>query len=422
VNASGLFPAVGCVQFPIALGDVEQNLSQVERLIRHHAPAPQTLLVLPELWATGFDYPRTQELVRKTPEILAFMQNIADRYQVLLAGSLAEAGPTETRPRNTLFLVDHRGVVASRPKQQMFTFWQEDQFYQEGADPGPLATPYGPVAALVCYDLRFPEIARRQVFAGSRLLLVAAEWPLSRLDHWQSLLRARAIENQVVVAATNGCGTTGEMVMAGHSMIIGPDGTTLAEAGEEATVITATLDPGMVETQRRRFFPAGTRRWSGDDCNKIQPLDSLVPIIDRLRRQGSRIAFTNGCFDLLHAGHTSYLEAARRTADFLVVGLNSDASVRRLKGATRPYTPQEQRARVLAALGCVDAVVLFDEDTPLALITTLQPDVLIKGDDYEEKDIVGAAEVRAAGGRVERIPFLYDCSTTATADAIRKSG
>jgi D-beta-D-heptose 7-phosphate kinase/D-beta-D-heptose 1-phosphate adenosyltransferase len=125
------------------------------------------------------------------------------------------------------------------------------------------------------------------------------------------------------------------------------------------------------------------------------------------------VVFTNGVFDLLHVGHVSLLEAARTQGAALVVGVNSDASVRRLgKGADRPLVPEAERARLLAALACVDGVVLFDEDTPLALIQALRPDVLVKGADYEPSQIIGAAEVEGWGGRVVRIPLVPHRSTT----------
>jgi len=123
--------------------------------------------------------------------------------------------------------------------------------------------------------------------------------------------------------------------------------------------------------------------------------------------------FTNGVFDLLHVGHVRLLEAARAEGAALVVGVNSDASVRRLgKGGDRPIVPGTDRARLLAALGCVDCVVLFDADTPRTLITALRPDVLVKGADYARDDIVGAAEVEAWGGRVVRVPLVPGYSTS----------
>jgi D-beta-D-heptose 7-phosphate kinase/D-beta-D-heptose 1-phosphate adenosyltransferase len=133
------------------------------------------------------------------------------------------------------------------------------------------------------------------------------------------------------------------------------------------------------------------------------------------------VVFTNGVFDLIHPGHVDVLLAARREGDALVVGLNSDASVRRLKGPARPVRSEAERARVLAALAMVDAVVMFDEDTPLELIQALAPDVLVKGGDYTEDTIVGAREVRARGGRVVVVPLTDGQSTTSIVERLRGS-
>jgi rfaE bifunctional protein nucleotidyltransferase chain/domain len=139
-----------------------------------------------------------------------------------------------------------------------------------------------------------------------------------------------------------------------------------------------------------------------------------------LRREGRTLVFTNGVFDLLHAGHVEYLQAARAFGDALLVGVNGDASVRRLaKGADRPLCPLEDRLLVLAGLRAVDALLPFDEDTPLALIEALEPDVLVKGADYALAAIVGAAETLGRGGRVERIPLREGRSTSALLQRIR---
>lgn len=131
------------------------------------------------------------------------------------------------------------------------------------------------------------------------------------------------------------------------------------------------------------------------------------------RGEGGRVVFTNGVFDLLHVGHITLLEAARKEGASLIVGVNSDASVRRLnKGPGRPLVPQDARARVLAALAVVDCVVIFDQDTPLELIKHLRPDVLVKGADYERAAIVGADEVEAWGGKVVRVPLVPGHSTS----------
>jgi D-glycero-beta-D-manno-heptose 1-phosphate adenylyltransferase len=155
----------------------------------------------------------------------------------------------------------------------------------------------------------------------------------------------------------------------------------------------------------------------------IQTAEKVRPLTDALgwrARQAGAIVFTNGVFDLLHPGHVELLEAARREGAALIVGLNSDASVRRLgKGADRPVTPEAARARVLAGLAAVDCVVLFDEDTPLELITRLQPDVLVKGADYSRDAIVGADLVESRGGRVVRVPLVHGFSTSTIVERLR---
>ena len=138
------------------------------------------------------------------------------------------------------------------------------------------------------------------------------------------------------------------------------------------------------------------------------------------RAEGRRVVLTNGCFDLLHAGHVALLEAARREGDVLVVAINSDASVRRLKGDGRPLVPEPERAEALRALEAVDRVVAYDEDTPLAVVTALRPDVLVKGADWAEDRIVGRAEVEAAGGRVVRVALVPGRSTTTLVERIRR--
>lgn len=135
-------------------------------------------------------------------------------------------------------------------------------------------------------------------------------------------------------------------------------------------------------------------------------------VLPGLRRSHKKIAFTNGCFDVLHVGHTRYLRQARACGDVLVIGLNTDASVRRLKGPERPLVSEDERAEILACLEFVDYVIKFDEDTPALLIDSIVPDVLVKGGDYRADDVVGAKTVRETGGRVEIIPFVEGRSST----------
>ena len=160
------------------------------------------------------------------------------------------------------------------------------------------------------------------------------------------------------------------------------------------------------------------------ECNTSQKVVSrgaAARWAKKLQAQGHRVVFTNGCFDLLHPGHVTYLEQARSLGEALIVGVNTDDSVRRLaKGEGRPVTPEADRARVLAALACVDRVILFDEDTPLELITSLQPDVLVKGGDYHLEEIVGREVVEARGGQVLALPFIPGYSTTEMLRRIRE--
>ena len=153
---------------------------------------------------------------------------------------------------------------------------------------------------------------------------------------------------------------------------------------------------------------------------KVLTVPQLIPLLEQARRDKKRIVFTNGCFDLMHIGHTRYLQAARELGDLLVVGVNSDASVKSLnKAPDRPIVGEAQRAEVVAALACVDYVVIFPEPDPLKLITALQPDVLVKGGDWSVDRIIGREVVEGRGGTVKTIPLVPGISTTALIQRIR---
>jgi D-beta-D-heptose 7-phosphate kinase/D-beta-D-heptose 1-phosphate adenosyltransferase len=153
--------------------------------------------------------------------------------------------------------------------------------------------------------------------------------------------------------------------------------------------------------------------------SKIVDLQALLDARVKMKRAGKRLVFTNGCFDLLHAGHVRYLSEARALGDALVVALNSDRSVRALKGEGRPILKQQERAEVIAALEVVDYVIIFDEETPRELIAALLPDVLVKGGDWPLDEIVGRDEVEVAGGRVLSLPYVEGSSTTEIIERIK---
>ncbi len=154
--------------------------------------------------------------------------------------------------------------------------------------------------------------------------------------------------------------------------------------------------------------------------SKILELKDLIAALKSLRVSGKRIVFTNGCFDILHVGHVRYLGEARAKGDVLVLGLNSDASVKSIKSDNRPVVSQDQRAEVLAGLACVDYITIFDEADPLSLIKAIKPDILVKGADWEETNIIGSDVVKAYGGKVVRVKLVPDISTSSIIRRILK--
>ena len=175
---------------------------------------------------------------------------------------------------------------------------------------------------------------------------------------------------------------------------------------------------GTVPISQQELIEALMAKSANEQVNKIVNLDQLMSKVEAWHKQKQRIVFTNGCFDLLHAGHVTYLEAAKKTGDKLVLGLNTDRSVSAIKGPTRPVIHEADRARVLAALEAVDAVILFDEDTPLNLINAIKPNVIVKGSDYTEAQVVGGAEVKSWGGKVVLIDVVPGRSTSGILEKI----
>ena len=176
---------------------------------------------------------------------------------------------------------------------------------------------------------------------------------------------------------------------------------------------------GTVPVAQNELLKALVSEDGQSQADKICDQQQLLELVSHWKASNQKIVFTNGCFDLLHAGHVTYLEAAKKTGDKLILGLNTDRSVSALKGPTRPVVHEGDRARVLAALASVDAVILFDEDTPLRLIDAIRPDVIVKGDDYTEAQVVGGKEVKSWGGSVKLIPLVQGRSTS---NIIKKLG
>jgi predicted amidohydrolase len=254
-NTASFF--AGFLQFDVQSGAIEKNLSQVSKglakIADSHRQISPGIIVLPELWATGFAYEKLPALAGTIPEVLEKLQKLSAKYQVIIAGSLPEY--SDNSYFNTLFITGTEGTVGTFRKQRLFSPMAEDTFFAPGtcSSPVPVHTSFGPVAGLVCYDLRYPELLREQTALGANLLVVPAQWPAARINHWRILVQARAIENQMFVVAANRCGTTGDTTFGGHSMIVGPDGAILLEAGEGEENNGTWVDPAMVSAARSLF-------------------------------------------------------------------------------------------------------------------------------------------------------------------------
>jgi len=267
-----------------------------------------------------------------------------------------------------------------------------------GEEPDAIAT----AARTVISDHHFDAVVVTMGAGG--MLVVPADGP-------HSLIAGQKRE----VFDITGAGDTAIALLA-LSLALGANLVDAAHIANTAAGI-AVGEVGATAVAAEEIVAALGRQQSG----KIYTRSRLAEQVETWRLQGRSVVFTNGCFDLLHLGHLSLLRGASRHGDVLVLAINSDASVRRLKGEARPLVPQADRAALLAALDCVDAVVIFDEDTPLETIAAIRPDVLVKGQDYQPHEVVGRELVESYGGRLELVPLLPEHSTSALVDRILKS-
>jgi len=245
----------GYLQFDVRSGAIEQNLASMqkglEQIVTSSPRVSPGIVVLPELWGTGFAYEKIPEITKRMPEILENLHTLAALYGLYIAGSLP--AHEDDSYYNTLFITGPEGLSGTYRKQRLFSPMAEETFFTPGTQPQPVQTDLGSIAALVCYDLRFPELLRAQTALGSDLLVISAQWPAARIDHWRILIQARAIENQMFVIASNRCGKSDNTIFGGHSMIVGPDGSILLEAGEDEEYKGTVIEPGMISSARSLF-------------------------------------------------------------------------------------------------------------------------------------------------------------------------
>jgi D-beta-D-heptose 7-phosphate kinase/D-beta-D-heptose 1-phosphate adenosyltransferase len=248
--------------------------------------------------------------------------------------------------------------------------------------------------------------ALKQQLALEFLVVTRGEEGISLIDDHAHLLPATAKQ----VFDVSGAGDTVIATLAAGLM----NGLVPLEALQLANIAAGVVvgKVGTVPIQQDELIAAISAEQTSEQAHKVCDLAQLQKKVEIWRKNKQKIVFTNGCFDLLHAGHVTYLEAAKKRGDKLILGLNTDRSVSALKGPTRPVVNEHDRARVLAALESVDAVILFDEDTPLNLINALKPDVIAKGSDYTEAQVVGAEEVKSWGGEIALIDLVAGRSTS----------
>lgn len=239
------------VQFNITLGEIEPNLEHVRASLAKLATEGVQLAVLPEMWATGFAYKDLNRLAARTDEIVEEIAALSAKYSMVIIGSLPE--PHEDKVYNTAYILDNGELRGKYRKIHLFSLMQEDRSFDSGSSYLIADTSAGRIGVFICYDLRFPELARRLAVEGADILVVPGEWPKPRQEHWRTLLRARAIENQLFVVAANCCGVVGKLDFFGMSMIIDPKGELLAEAGYDPQNITAVIDFDDMNSWRQQI-------------------------------------------------------------------------------------------------------------------------------------------------------------------------
>jgi predicted amidohydrolase len=240
------------IQFTVHQGDLDANLGYAREALARVAGQGANLVVLPEMWSTGFAYKTLNELAKRTESVVEELCELSARLKLVIIGSQPEPAD-DNRVFNTIHVIDNGQVVARYRKLHLFSLLGEDKAFKGGNGWCLAETSIGKVGVIICYDLRFPELSRRLALEGARVICVPAQWPKPRQEHWRTLLRARAIENQLYVVACNACGVIGRLDFFGMSMVIDPKGELLADAGEEVCEILAPLDWQAMDAWRAQI-------------------------------------------------------------------------------------------------------------------------------------------------------------------------
>lgn len=228
------------IQFTVQQGDVDANLGYVREALARVAAQGANLAVLPEMWSSGFSYKDLNELALRTRGIVDELLELSKRLKLVIIGSMPE--PNGDKVFNTVYVIDNGALAGVYRKMHLFSLLGEERAFSGGDSWLCAETSLGKVGVIICYDLRFPELSRRLAIEGAQVICVPAQWPKPRQEHWRTLLRARAMENQLFIVACNACGIIGKLDFFGMSMIIDAKGELLVEAGEGQGEIFASLD------------------------------------------------------------------------------------------------------------------------------------------------------------------------------------
>jgi rfaE bifunctional protein nucleotidyltransferase chain/domain len=377
--------------------DLEINLKKIKDFIKI---SKGELVIFPELALTGYKFRFSSFSQEIIDSALQEIQKLTNTYKksVLIGAPLYK----NNQIYNATYFISSQKIEVVAEKFLLFP--EIDKNFSPGKKRKIIEINGFRLGVVICFELRSPEIIRKLIKEGMDILVVVAQWPEARINHWESLLKVRAIENQIFVVGINTI----------KSLAFSPLGNPFSEISEEEKIIE------IIIPKEKEKIPYPLKTPYLEFSEKIKSVEELKELIKKRKEKGQIMVFTNGCFDILHVGHIHYLNSARSLGDFLVVGLNSDESVKKIKGPLRPINSERERAYILSALECVDYIVFFDEETPENLIKELKPDILVKGADWEEEKIVGATFVKSYGGKVERVPFKFDVSTTKIIEKILK--
>jgi rfaE bifunctional protein nucleotidyltransferase chain/domain len=377
--------------------DLEINLKKIKDFIKI---SKGELVIFPELALTGYKFRFSSFSQEIIDSALQEIQKLTNTYKksVLIGAPFYK----NNQIYNATYFISSQKIEIVAEKFLLFP--EIDKNFSPGKKRKIIEINGFRLGVVICFELRSPEIIRKLIKEGMDILVVVAQWPETRINHWESFLKVRAIENQIFVVGINTI----------KSLAFSPLGNPFSEISEEEKIIEVIIP------KEKEKIPYPLKTPYLEFSEKVKSMEELKELIKKRKEKGQIMVFTNGCFDILHVGHIHYLNSARSLGDFLVVGLNSDESVKKIKGPLRPINSERERAYILSALECVDYIVFFDEETPENLIKELKPDILVKGADWEEEKIVGATFVKSYGGKVERVPFKFDVSTTKIIEKILK--